>query len=308
MDTDRKRIVLAGGSGFLGSALAKELSARNYEVVVLARTPKARTDGVREFEWDGKNLGEWIQFLDGAEAVVNLTGRSVNCHHTPENLREIIESRVNSVNAITTAIYHATKPPRSWVQSGSLAIYGDRGDEWCDEQFVSQPGTAVEICQAWENAFNFAPAPKTRKVLLRIGFVLARDGGALSVLGKLTKRCLGGTAGNGRQFVSWIHIADMNRMFIEAIERDDLSGVFNASGPSPVTNREFMREMRRALRRPWSPPAPAWAVRFGSRLLQTEASLALTGRRCAPMRFLESGFIFQFPDLRAALTDIYPQN
>jgi uncharacterized protein (TIGR01777 family) len=302
---NKKRIVLAGGSGFLGSALAKELLSRDYEVVVLTRSPRSRADGVREFEWDGKNLGEWIQFVNCAEAVVNLTGRSVNCQHTPENVREIIESRVNSVNAIAAAIQHAAKPPQTWVQSGSLAIYGDLGDEWADENYPSQSGTAVEICQHWENTFNSAPSPKTRKILLRIGIVLARDGGALSVLGKLTKYCLGGTAGNGRQFISWVHIADMNRMFIEAIERDDLSGVFNASGPSPVTNREFMREMRRALRRPWSPPAPAWAVRIASRFLKTEASLALTGRRCAPMHFLESSFTFQFPVLREALADIY---
>jgi uncharacterized protein (TIGR01777 family) len=302
---NQKMIVLAGGSGFLGTALAKELFVHGYKVVVLTRSPKNRNDGVKEFEWDGKNLGEWIQFLDGAEAVVNLTGRSVDCRHTPENLREIIDSRVNSVNAISAAIYHVAKPPKVWVQSGSLAFYGDLADEWCDENSPPRPGTAVEICRLWENAFDAAKTPKTRKILLRIGFVLARDGGALSVLSKLTKWFLGGRVGSGGQFISWIHIADMNRMFLDALENEKSPGAFNATGPNPATNKEFMRELRRALHRPWSPPAPEFAVKIGSRLMKTEASLALTGRRCTPKRFLENGFQLRFPELRGALENIY---
>jgi len=305
MKINQKRIVLAGGSGFLGTALARELVARNYEVVVLTRAPKKRVDGVKEFEWDGKNLGEWIKFLDGAEAVVNLAGRSINCRHTPENLREIIDSRVNSVNAVGAAIYHVAQPPKVWIQSGSLAFYGDLADEWCDENSPQRPGTAIEICRQWENAFDAAKTPKTRKVLLRIGLVLARDEGLLLVLSKLTKWFLGGRVGSGKQFMSWIHNADMNHMFLDVIENEKLSGTFNATAQNPATNEEFMRELRRALHRPWSPPAPEWAVKIGSRFLKTEASLALTGRRCVPKRFLESGFQFQFPELRGALADIY---
>jgi uncharacterized protein len=302
---NKKRVVLAGGNGFLGRALATELFKRDYQVVVLTRTPRERSDGVREAEWDGEHLGEWIQFLDGAEAVVNLAGRSVNCRHTPENIREINESRVNSVRDVAAAIYHVTHPPRVWIQAGSLAFYGDTDDRWCDENTPSGKGEATETCKLWENAFNTVSVPKTRRVLLRIGFVLGRDGGALSVLGKLTRWFLGGAVGSGRQYISWIHVADMNRMFLEAIEREDLAGTFNAAAPNPVTNAEFMSELRLALHRPWSPSAPEWAVHFGSRLMKTEPSLALTGRRCAPKRFLESGFQFRFTDLPAALKDIY---
>jgi len=301
---NKKRVVLAGGSGFLGRELSKALLERGYGVVVLTRTPRERSDGVHEAEWTGAHIGEWIQFLDGADAVVNLAGRSVNCRHTPENLREIIESRVNSVQTVAAAFEHVKVPPRVWVQAGSLAFYGDRGDEWCDENSPSSPGTAVEICRRWENAFNVARAPKTRKVLFRIGIVLARDGGALSVLGKMAKWFFGGRAGGGRQYVSWIHLADVKRMFVEAIERENWSGVFNVCAPNPVTNDEFMRELRRALHRPWSPPAPEWAVRIGARLMNTEPSLALAGRRCAPKHFIENGFRFQFPELRAALKNI----
>ena len=303
--TLKKRVVLAGGNGFLGRALAAELLKRDYQVVVLTRTPRERNDGVKEAGWDGDHLGEWIQFLEGAVAVVNLTGRTVNCRHTPENVREINESRVKSVGAVAAAIYHVTHPPRVWIQAGSLAFYGDTDDLWCDENTPSGQGEATETCRIWENAFNNAIALATRRVLLRIGIVLGRDGGALSVLGKLTRWFLGGTVGSGRQYVSWLHLADMNRMFIAAIEREDLVGTFNATAPNPVTNAEFMSELRRALHRPWCPPAPEWAVRFGSLLMKTEPSLALTGRRCRPRRFLESGFQFKFTELRTALKEIY---
>jgi uncharacterized protein len=305
MNAKRKRIILAGGSGFLGQSLAKELLKRDYEVVVLTRRARERGDSAREVEWSGAHVGEWIKFLDGADAIVNLAGRSVNCRHTPENVREINESRVHSVRAITLAFAHVKNPPRVWVQSGSLALYGDAGERWCDENAPAGHGEAVDTCKLWEGAFDSANLPDTRKVLLRIGFVLDRDGGALSVLGRLTKWFLGGAVGDGRQYVSWIHLADMNRMFLDAIENEKLAGAFNATSPNPATNAGFMRELRRALHRPWSPPAPVWAVHFGSWLMQTEPSLALTGRRCAPKRFLDAGFKFQFPELRGALTDIY---
>jgi len=301
----KKRVVLAGGSGFLGNAIARPLLARNYEVVVLTRSPHKRNDGVREIAWDGRTLGIWVQYFDDAHAVVNLTGRSVNCRHTPENLRDIIKSRVNSVSAIASAIHNVARPPRVWVQSGSLAFYGDLDDRWCEEGTPSGQGEMVETCRLWENAFKTVPLSYTRRVLLRVGLVLARDGGALSVLGKLTRRFLGGAAGNGRQYVSWIHLADMNQMLMDSIERDEVIGVFNATGPNPATNAEFMSELRRTLHRPWCPPAPVWAVRFGSWLMRTDPSLALTGRRCAPKRFLKLGFKFQFPELRGALKDIY---
>ena len=303
---NNKRVVLAGGNGFLGRALAKELLARDYEVVVLTRSPRERSDGAKEIVWDGKHIGEWIQFLDGAEAVINLAGRGINCRHTPENIHEIIESRVNSVNAVGAAIYHVTRPPRVWVQAGAIGFYGDPKDRMCDESSPAGKDTLAGICQPWEAAFNSAPAPRTRRMLLRIGFVLGRDGGALPVLAGLTKCFLGGTVGGGRQFINWIHIEDLSRMFIEAIERDELAGIFNSVSSNSVTNREFMRGLRRALHRPWSPPAPEWAVKLGARLMGTEPSLALTGCRVAPIRFLEAGFKFRFPELPGALENLFP--
>jgi uncharacterized protein (TIGR01777 family) len=302
---NQKRIVIAGGSGFIGGALAKGLLARNYEIVVLTRSPRARSDGVSELEWNGDHIGEWIKSLDGAEAIVNLAGRNINCPHTPENVREIMDSRVNAVRALAVALHHISTPPRVWVQASAVGFYGDQKDKICDENSAAGNDTLAEICRQWENTYNREDISKTRKVLLRIGFVLGRDGGALPVLEKLTKWFMGGTAGNGKQFISWIHIIDLTRMFVEAIEREDLSGTFNAVAPNPVTNSEFMRELRRALHRPWSPPAPEFAVKFGARLMKSEPSLALAGCRVTPKRLLENHFQFQFSELRVALQNLY---
>jgi uncharacterized protein len=298
-----KRIVLAGGSGFIGQSLAKALLARGYEVVVLTRSPRTGT-GFREIEWDGAHIGEWIKFLDGAEAVVNLAGRNVNCPHTPENLREILESRVNSVRTIALSFAHVKTPPRVWVQASAVGFYGDTKDRLCDESSPTGNDALAGVCKSWEDAFNSADTPKTRRAVLRIGFVLGKNGGALPVLSKLTKCFLGGRAGNGRQFISWIHIADLAKMFIETIERENLSGTFNAVGLNPEMNRFFMRELRRALFRPWSPPVPEFAVRLGARWMESEPSLALSSQCCAPIRFLEAGFEYQFSKLRPALENL----
>jgi hypothetical protein len=303
----KKRAVLAGGSGFLGQAFARELLQRNYEVVVLTRQLRERDedDEVREVEWDGEHIGEWIKCLDGAQTVVNLAGCNINCRHTPENLREITESRVNAVRAIAAAICHVKQPPRVWVQASAVGFYGDCGDQWCDEKTPNGRTPLAEVCRIWEQACHATASLHTRRVLFRIGMVLGRDGGALPILAHLTKWFLGGAAGNGKQYISWIHIADLTRMFMQAIEPENyLDGTYNAVAPNPTTNMEFMRTLRRALYRPWCPPVPVWAVKLGSRLTQTEPSLALDGCRCSPKRFLEAGFEYKFPELRGALKNL----
>jgi uncharacterized protein len=308
IQSSKRRFVLAGGSGFIGHALARELVQHDYEVIVLTRSLRERDedDGIKEVEWDAEHVGEWIQYLDGAEAVVNLTGRNINCRHTPENLREITESRVNSIGAIAGGLYHVTRPPRLWIQAGAAGFYGNRHDDWCDEKAANGQGRLAEICRRWEEAFYSVTAPKTRRILFRIGIVLGREGGALPLLAHYTRWFLGGAAGTGRQYISWIHLADLVRMVRLALDYDNyFAGTYNAVAPNPVTNTEFMRTLRHTLYRPWCPPAPAWAVKLVSRLTYTEASLALDGCRCAPKRFLESGFQYEFADLPAALKDIY---
>jgi uncharacterized protein (TIGR01777 family) len=300
-----KRIILAGGSGFLGQSLGQALLEQGYEVIVLGRGRSKVSGGIRHEQWDGHTLGGWASLLEGAKAVVNLAGRSVNCRHTPENKRQIMNSRVNSVRVLGDAISRCAQPPEVFVQSSSLAIYGDPGDRWCDEEAPQAHGFSEEVCKRWEGAFADVQKPGMRKLVFRIGIALAADQGALPVLARLTRWFLGGKVSHGRQYISWIHITDLVRMFVDAIERPDLSGIFNATGPNPVTNAEFMRELRRTLHRPWSPPVPAWVTKIGAPLMGTEAGLALTGRRGAPRRFLEHGFQFQFPTLREAFANLY---
>ncbi|HWA09954.1 MAG TPA: TIGR01777 family oxidoreductase [Opitutaceae bacterium] len=300
-----KRVVLAGGSGFLGQALAGELRRRDYAVTILTRTPRTGGAGIEYRAWDGATPGGWASALEGAAAVVNLTGRSVNCLPTPANRREILASRLDSVRVIDAAIGRCAQPPGALVQAGSLAIYGDAGDRICAEDAPHGRDFSADVCEQWEAAFAGMQTPRTRRALLRVGFALGCGGGALEPLAKLARCFLGGTVGRGRQYISWVHVDDLNEMFIQAIERPEIAGAYNATGPTPVTNAEFMRELRRAAGRPWSPPVPAWAVRFGAHwFLRTDADLALTGRRCVPRRFLEQGFRFQHTELAPALRDL----
>ncbi len=303
----KQRIILAGGSGFVGSALSIELVRRDYEVIVLTRSPRQRADGIREIAWDGKNPGQWAPLLDNAFAIVNLTGKNINCRHTPKNLKAITASRVDSVNAIAAAIKQIQTPPQVWVQASATGFYGDTGNHTCDEAAPNGTDSLAKVCQVWESAFENADLPKTRKVILRLGVVLGNEGGALPVLAKLTKCFLGGSAGSGQQFISWIHLQDLVQMFVTAVERKDSNGTYNAVSPAPTTNEIFMKELRAALHRPWSPPAPAFAIELGASLMGTDPSLALVSQRCVPKRFLEAGFAYRFPELPSALKDLCGQ-
>jgi uncharacterized protein (TIGR01777 family) len=298
-------VVLAGGSGFLGQALAKELLARDFEVVILTRSPASKLGRALQVAWDGKDLGDWADSLEGARAVINLAGKSVNCRYNPVNRREIIDSRVDSLNVLGKAILNCVRPPDTFVQAASLAIYGDAGEQICYEDSHAGKGFSPEVCLTWESTFDKLKLPATRKALLRIGFALGQNGGALETLARLTRFYLGGSVGAGRQYISWIHQHDLNQMFLWCIDRPDIEGVFNATGPNPVRNATFMRKLRQALHRPWSPPTPSWAVRWGAWLMGTEAELALTGRRCMPGRFLEKDFQFAYPELDNALESLF---
>jgi len=211
---------------------------------------------------------------------------------------------VDSASAIATAIAQLARPPRVWVQASAIGYYGDTRDVACDESVPNGTDNLANICRQWEAACAAATLPQTRKIILRIGFVLGRESGALPVLARLTKCFLGGAVGNGRQYISWIHLADLVALFVAAVENENLSGTFNAVAPNAVTNAEFMRELRRVLHRPWSPPAPAFAVKLGAKLMGSEPSLALISQQCVPKRITEAGFEFQFPQLRGALENL----
>lgn len=299
------RVVIAGGTGFLGRNLARHLTTSGYDVVVLSRSAPPGATPWQHARWDARTIGDWVHHLDGADALVNLAGRTVDCVKTPDHCDEILRSRVESTIVLGRALRHLAQLPRVWVQMATAHIYGDPPEVVCDEDSQPGYGLAPFVGQAWEAALQLEAPVQLRRVVLRTSFVLGTTGGALPRLASLVRVGLGGTVGSGRQGISWIHEHDMDRLFARAIEDERVSGAYLATAPTPVSNAEFMRELRRALRRPFGLPAMSWMVRAAAPLLRTDAELALYGRYCVSRRLREEGFDFQFPDVRSALGDLY---
>jgi uncharacterized protein (TIGR01777 family) len=303
-----KRLVIAGGSGFLGAGLIRHLAGRVESVVVLTRGLARQEGRVRLVPWDAKNIGPWVGELDGASALVNLVGRTVNCRKTAANKAVILSSRVDSMAVLGAAMRACAAPPPVWIQSGTAHIYGDTDDQILDESSPIGTGFAPQVGLAWEAALREHAPPGMRTVVLRISFVMGRHGGALATLARLARFGLGGATGSGRQYMSWIHEADLYRIIERAIVTDAMRGEYVVTAPNPETNRDFMRMLRRAVHRPWSPPLPEIVVRFGSVMLRTDPELALLGRRCMPTRLLHEGFTFEQPNLAGALADLLGGN
>jgi hypothetical protein len=297
----QEHVVIAGGSGFLGRHLERALLEQDYAVTILTR----RLTRPHHIEWDGRSQGDWTAGLDGAAAVVNLAGKNVSCRHTSENRHLIVQSRVESVNALQMAVLLSPNPPPVFIQASGLGYYGNRGARICIEDTSIGSGFLAEVCGHWEDAFYATELPHTRPVLMRIGLVLALDGGVLKTLTPLTRLFLGGAVGDGRQYMSWLHIDDLNRIFIEAIQNPALRGTYNVTSTQPVMNRDFMATLRQALNRPWSPSVPAPMVRAGAFVLRAEANLALYGQFCLPQRLTDQGFTFAYNDLDSALRDLF---
>jgi uncharacterized protein (TIGR01777 family) len=323
-----KRIVLSGGSGFLGGELARHFSTLEWKVVILTRSPRLRADGVREVAWDAKSLGDWVRELEGATAVVNLTGRSVDCRYNAKNRREIMESRVNSTRVVSEAIGRCKTPPRVWLNSSTATVYQhtfgkphDESSREMDSATDAKDAFSVEVAQAWERTLFEARLPLTpalspsdgereitRKVALRTSMVLGLGRNSVfPVLRRLTKFGLGGRQGSGKQFVSWIHVEDFCRAIEWIIARDDLAGPINQCAPNPLPNEEMMKLFREVCGMPIGLPATEWMLEIGAFFLRTETELIFKSRRVVPGRLLASGFEFRFPTFREALVDLEQQ-
>jgi len=306
-----QRLILAGGSGFLGQTLARHFLAAGWEVVVLSRTPRAGRPA-REVAWDAETVSDWTRELDGATAVINLTGRTVDCRYTPENRRQILESRVNSTRAIGQAIAQCSQPPGVWLNASSATIYRHTfGPAWDESGTDFAPTPAVkdefslEVIHAWEKALNEAPTPRTRKVALRTTMVLGHGRNSVfPVLCRLARLGLGGRMGSGEQFVSWLHEVDFCRAVEWLIEHNEISGAVNLAAPNPLTNTEMMRSFRELVGAPFGLPATEWMLEIGAVFLRTETELILKSRRVVPGRLLKSGFTFRFPTMREAIADL----
>jgi len=308
----QKKIILAGGSGFLGSVLSKHFSALGWEVVILTRSPNSRSDSVREVAWDACTLSGWVLQMDGATAVVNLTGRSVDCRYNAKNRREIMESRVNSTRVVGEAIARCKNPPRVWLNSSTATVYkhtfGKPHDETSREMDSAKDAKdafSVEVAQAWERVMNEAITPRTRKVALRTSMVLGLGPNSVfPVLRRLTRFGLGGEQGSGKQFVSWIHEEDFCRAIEWIISHEELVGPVNLCAPNPLPNAEMMKIFREVCGAPFGLPATEWMLEIGAFFLRTETELIFKSRRVIPGRLMQTGFQFRFPSFHGALQDL----
>ncbi|HXC02808.1 MAG TPA: TIGR01777 family oxidoreductase [Opitutaceae bacterium] len=311
------KIIIPGGSGLVGQMLARAFTKDGHEVVVLSRNPSTSAPW-RVVEWDGYSRGSWCGELEGADVVINLAGRSVNCRYTPANRRVITESRVNSTRIVGKAIAQAARPPRIWLQAATATIYAHRYDAPNDE-FTGILGGAesdapdtwrfsIDVATAWERVINEVSLPHTRKVLLRTSIVMSpARRSAFDIMLGLARYGLGGHFGNGRQYISWIHEADFIRAIYWVIKHDGLEGPVNLAAPHPLPNREFMRELRNAWGIRFGLPATEWMLEFGAIFLRTETELILKSRRVVPGLLLKGGFIFQFPAWPEAAADLCRQ-
>lgn len=305
------KVVIPGGTGQVGAILDRALTSDGHDVVILTRSPT----GGRKVRWDGATLGAWTEQIDGSDVVINLAGRSVSCRYTAENLDAMMRSRVDSARVVGQAIAAAARPPKVWLQMSTATIYAHRFDAANDEQSGliggDEPGVpgywaySVDIARNWEAAQQQATTPDTRKVALRSAMVMSPDrGGVFDVLGWLARLGLGGPVAGGRQYVSWIHDRDFVRAVRFLVERDDLTGAVNLAAPGPLPQREFMRTLRLAWRRPVGLPATAWMAEIGAFVIRSDTELLLKSRRVVPRRLIDAGFEFDYPDWTAAAADL----
>jgi uncharacterized protein len=296
----------------VGTLLARAFHHDGHEVVVLSRNPGRAA--WRLVEWDAETLGRWAEEFNSADVIINLAGRSVNCRYNAANRRAIMKSRVNSTRVVGQAIAQATHLPSVWLQASTATIYAHTFDAPNDEHGIlggigpGAPDTwrfSIDVAKAWEQALDEAVTPRTRKLKLRSAMTMSRDrGGVFDVLLRLVRFGLGGTAGDGRQYVSWIHDQDFIRAIYWLIEHDEIDGAVNLASPNPVTNAEFMRALRHAWGAPFGLPATPWMLEIGAFFLRTETELILKSRRIVPGRLLEGGFRFQFPTWAEAARDL----
>jgi uncharacterized protein (TIGR01777 family) len=307
------RIVIPGGSGQVGQILARHFHAQGHHLTVLTRTPKAAP--WRVLAWDAAHLHRWVKELDGADVLLNLTGRSVNCRYNAANRREILESRIGPTRLLGEAVAKLAHPPRLWMNASTATIYRHALDRDMDEVTGELGGNetdapsswrfSIDVATRWEECFFAAATPQTRKIALRSAMIMSPDrGGTFDLLLRLVRFGLGGAASSGRQFMSWIHDADFVRAVDHLIARQDINGAVNLAAPRPLPNRDFMRALREASGMRLGLHASKWMLEFGAIFLRTETELLLKSRRVVPTRLLDDGFRFEFPQWPEAAREL----
>lgn len=317
MTMKNKKIILAGGSGFIGQEMVRYFGKDNDIVVLTRQLYNAANNRnkynsltmedlrrTRYVRWDGKTPGQWIQEIDSADILINLTGKTVNCRYTAANKKEIFDSRTDAVKVIGLAVSQSAVPPKLWINASSATIYRHADDRPQDEYNGElKDDFSVQVCKLWEKTFLDQPTPHTRKVALRMAITLG-PGGVMIPYFNLLKFGLGGYQGNGRQMYSWVHIEDTCRMIEWIFEHDNISGIYNCSSPYPVRNKEFMSTLREVTGYKIGLPAYTWMLKMGAAVIGTETELVLKSRWVVPTKMLETGFHFKYPHLKDAITDI----
>lgn len=322
------RILIPGGSGQVGTILARHLHADGHEVTVLSRSPQTQASHPwRTLPWDGLTPGPWTEEVHRSDAVIHLSGRSVNCRYTPQNRHAIFDSRIKPTLLLGEIIAASPTPPRIWMNASTSTFYLHAFDRPQDEftgelgDLPSERGTrepanlpetwsfSIDVASQWEKAFLSIPTPRTRKIRLRSSMVMSPDpGGVFSVLSNLVRTGLGGSIGSGRQFVSWIHDLDYCRatdlLLTQPEITEETGGVVNMTAPEPLPNRDFMRALRNAWHMPAGLPAAEWMIEIGTFLMRSESELVLKSRRVVPAMLLKHGFEFSYPVWTAAAQDL----
>ena len=298
------KIIIAGGTGALGTLLRDAYAAQGWEVGILGRSSPRELRGAKLVHWDGCTLGGWADALEGATAVVNLAGQPIDVRFTTKNKRKIRESRVSSTSVIGEAIGRCRIPPRVWINAGGISIFEPSPRLVTESSQPAGTDFLAAVSQQWEAAFHGVDTPSTRKVQLRIGSVLLTRGGMLAPLVRLAKLGLGGTIGRGDQYVSWVHQHDFVKLIGWLIQHENIAGTIHACSPHPVTNSDFMSAVRQACGVRFGLPAPVWLARAGARLIGKEPDLVLSGRQVVSQVLAEEGFEFDFPELHAALRNL----
>ncbi len=300
-----RKIILAGGNGYMGTVLAAYYEAKAEEIVILSRRPAAAGGNIRTVVWNGKTSGAWVSELEQADLLVNLCGKNVNCRYNERNKREILYSRTVPTELLAEAITTLRHPPKLWINVTSATIYRHAEDRPQDEQHGELgEGFSVNVCSQWEHTFFGTQTPGTRKVAMRMGIVLGKNDGVFPRLRNLVKLGLGGRQGNGRQYVAWVHEHDAACITEWLLQHPEQEGIFNCTAPMPVQNNQLMRTLRRQYGMPLGLPSPRWLLQIGALLIGTETELILKSRWVVPARLIAAGYRFAYPVLEGAVENI----
>ncbi|MDF2439709.1 MAG: uncharacterized protein JWN98_693 [Abditibacteriota bacterium] len=300
MSHSRGTIVIPGGGGYLGRELSKYFVEQGFDAVILSRRPRRDTEFVRFVPWDGRTPGPWSKYFEGATAIINLSGRSVNCRYTTARKNEIYASRLDSTRAVGEAIARCATPPPVWINSSSATIYlHTYGPAWDESGEIggapeAKDAFSVDVCRRWESALWQSAVPQTRRIAMRLAMSFGPHGDVFNAFARIAKLGLGGPLGGGKQWVSWIHIHDFCRAVHWIIEHPELEGTVNVAAPNPLPNAEFVRELRQALGIPFGMPVTKWMLEIGAKVLGTETELLIKSRRVVPGQLLQSGFVFDY--------------